>query len=253
MVADDLSGDHGDHFALRGIHLPWHDAAARLVLWQAELAEARARAGAQEAQIVGDLVEAASDSGERPGAFHDGVVRGQGLELVRCRCEGPARLFRNDLGDGLSVAFLCVQPGADGCAAEREGVQRRQARLHTADALLHLGRVPRELLPQGQGCRILAVRAPDLDDVLESLCLLTQGSVELLEAGDETLVDFVHSGDVHGRREAVVAALPHVHVVVRVHRLLRAEGLALQLVRAVRDDLVHVHVRLRARARLEDD
>jgi hypothetical protein len=56
------------------------------------------------------------------------------------------------------------------------------------------------------------------------------------------VLELAERRQVDGRREDVVRALPHVHVVVRVHVVSR-QG---------RDHLVRVHVRARARAGLED-
>ena len=63
-------------------------------------------------------------------------------------------------------------------------------------------------------------------------------------------VDGIQRGDVHGCGEGVVAALPHVDVVVRADGLLRAELPAEQLDGPVGQHLVDVHVALRARSRL---
>ena len=63
-----------------------------------------------------------------------------------------------------------------------------------------------------------------------------------LERGQQLVRRLVERGEVDGAREDVVRRLAHVHVVVRV-RALAGE---------VRDDLVGVHVRRRARAGLED-
>ena len=58
--------------------------------------------------------------------------------------------------------------------------------------------------------------------------------------------------DVDGGWDHVVARLPHVDVVVRMHRLARADRFAGELATAIGDDLVGVRVRARAGARLEN-
>ena len=50
----------------------------------------------------------------------------------------------------------------------------------------------------------------------------------------------------------VIRRLAHVHVVVRVHVLVRAEAAAEDLVRAICDDLVHVHVERDAGSGVKD-
>jgi len=58
--------------------------------------------------------------------------------------------------------------------------------------------------------------------------------------------------DVHGRRDGVVGRLAHIHMVVRVHRRLAPPRARQNLVRTPGQDLVGVHVRLRARPALPD-
>ena len=90
------------------------------------------------------------------------------------------------------------------------------------------------------------------DDVLELLSLLVQGVTQLAHARVH-VVQLGDDRDVHGGGERVVRGLATVHVIVGVHGGLGAHGAARNLDGAVGDDLVGVHVRLRARAGLEDD
>ena len=66
-------------------------------------------------------------------------------------------------------------------------------------------------LSQGEGHGVLRVRASDLDDVFELVCLGGEGVVEPLQAGQQHLVDLRGRRDVHGRREGVVGALEQTH------------------------------------------
>ena len=81
--------------------------------------------------------------------------------------------------------------------------------------------------------------------------LLVDGRGEPVELFAERLRE-LERGEAHRGRCRVVGRLRHVHVVVRVHVLVGAEASAEQLVRAVGDDLVHVHVERHACARMED-
>ena len=93
----------------------------------------------------------------------------------------------------------------------------------------------------------------DLDDFRHLIRLGGQGIAELLHAGNHRADDAVIGGDVHRRREGVVGTLRLVGVVVGVDRTVSlAEGSAGQHMRPVGDDLIDVHVGLRARARLPD-
>ena len=94
------------------------------------------------------------------------------------------------------------------------------------------------------------MRAPDLDDVRPRLCFRIERFVQMAQRRQQPMLDLLRTSDVHGRRIGIVRRLAHVDVVVGVHRLLGAEHAPQHLDRPVRDDLVGVHVRLRAGARL---
>ena len=145
-----------------------------------------------------------------------------------------------------------VEPGADRRAADRELVQAGERRLDPLHIGVELGDVAAELLAEGERHGVLQVGAADLHDVVELLRALLEGIAEGSDLREEPLHDDLRGRDVHRRGEGVVRGLRHVHVVVRVDRRLRAELPARHLDRAVRDDLVRVHVGLRAGARLPD-
>ena len=73
------------------------------------------------------------------------------------------------------------------------------------------------------------------------------------ERRQQLVVDLLDRRDVHRRRKRVVGGLRAVDVIVGMHRLLAAERCSEQLVGAVRDHLVRVHVALRAGPGLPDD
>ncbi len=91
------------------------------------------------------------------------------------------------------------------------------------------------------------MRAAGLDDVVELGGLGREAGLELLQRRQQVVAGLRQCRQMHGRGEDVVGGLPHVDVVVAVHRSagvgLRGQG---------RDDLVGVHVRGGARAGLED-
>src|SRR5690606_491159 len=90
------------------------------------------------------------------------------------------------------------------------------------------------------------VGAAGLDDLGELLGLALQGRREGVERGEQVVDDGGRGGDVDRGREHVVGGLRGVDVVVGV------DAAPEQRARDVRDDLVGVHVRRRARAGLED-
>ena len=96
------------------------------------------------------------------------------------------------------------------------------------------------------------MRAADLDDAFEGPLLVLQRARQMIQRRQQALMHAHPGGDVHRGGEHIVRRLPAVHMVVRMHRLLRALLAAQHLDGAVRDHLVGVHVGLRAGARLPD-
>ena len=74
----------------------------------------------------------------------------------------------------------------------------------------------------------------------------------MLDGGDQHSLHALGGGDVHGGGEGVVRRLRHVDVVVGMDRLLGSDFAAGDFDGAVGDDLVDVHVGLRAAAGLPD-
>ena len=85
VIAEDLNADLRQRLALRWVDLARHDRRARLVFGQRKFAEARARAGAQKADVVGDLEQRRRDGVDGAVGKDHGVVRGERLELIRRR------------------------------------------------------------------------------------------------------------------------------------------------------------------------
>ena len=143
-----------------------------------------------------------------------------------------------------------VQPRADRGAADRELVEMGERLLDPLEVVVELRDVARELLSERERDGVLQVRPADLDDVRPRGGLRVEGVAERTDGGKHSVEELLGGGDVHRGRERVVRRLRHVDVVVRVDGHLGAQLAAGHLDRPVRDDLVHVHVRLRAGARL---
>ena len=97
----------------------------------------------------------------------------------------------------------------------------------------------------------MSVGSAAFSDVLELARLLTEGFYEPLQPLHQ-LIAQVERGDPDRVRDDVVGALGHVDMVVRVNRTILAEGGSQDLVRPVRQHLVHVHVPGGPSTRLED-
>lgn len=105
LVANHLSGNHGQGLALGGVDLSWHDTAARLILWQAQLSQAASGTRAQVPDIVSDLHERARNDIEGTMCLNKSVMRRKRLELVWCRLEVKASNL-GDLGCYLHIETL---------------------------------------------------------------------------------------------------------------------------------------------------
>ena len=175
----------------------------------------------------------------------DGVLARECVELVRCGDEGLARQLARRTRDGDIEALRCVEPCADGGAAEGKLVEEGEGCLQLLLRLLKHIEPAADLLHEGDGDGVLQMRASRLDDAVVLCHEAAEGRGEEVDRGEQPVLDGDDSGDVHGGREGVVRALRHVRMVVRMENFLPCD-----LVAAVRDDLVDVHIGLRAAARL---
>ena len=175
----------------------------------------------------------------------DGVLARERVELVRCGDEGLARQLARRTRDGDIEALRCVEPCADGGAAKGKLVEEGEGCLQLLLRLLKHIEPAADLLHEGDGDGVLQMRASRLDDAVVLCHEAAEGCGEEVDRGEQPVLDGDDGGDVHGGREGVVRALRHVRVVVRMENFLPRD-----LVAAVRDDLVDVHIGLRAAARL---
>ena len=167
VVAEDLTAEHGQRFALRRIDLARHDRAARLVLRNADFTEAGARPGGQPAHVVGDFHQGCGERFQRAVRGDQRIVRGQRGKFVRRTGEGQAAAARQFGRDARAELGVRVQSGADGGAADRQRVQRRQGGEYDCFGKLQLRDVGGKLLAERQRRGVLQMRAADLDDAGE--------------------------------------------------------------------------------------
>ena len=193
-------------FALGRVDLARHDRAARLVLRDAELADAAARPAGQPAHVVGDLHQRGGHGLERAVGMHQRVVRRQRLELVGRGDERqpgqPARaLPPRDRRTRVRVQARC-----------RRRCRPAPARTDAAGpprwrAVVELRDVAGELLAQRQRRRVLQVGAADLDDVGKGRRLGRQRARSRRSAGSRCSPQAGDGGDAHGGGEDVVRGL----------------------------------------------
>ena len=147
----------------------------------------------------------------------------------------------------VAANFSCaLMPVPIGGATLRQRQQTRLARLEPCDGVVDLRAPARSFLPERHRHRVHEMRAAGLVDLRPILLFLPQHVDAALRApGTTRACACDQRAQMDGARDHVVAALAHVDVIVRMHRL--AERLA----REVRDHLVDVHVGAGAAARLE--
>lgn len=255
VVAHDLSANHGESLALRGVDLSRHNAATRLVLRQNQLAKAASGTASQVSDILGDLGEGSGQGVQATMSLDDGVVGGQRLELVWRSLEGDASHLADLLSDALGKSLKGVDASTDSGTTLGQKLQVGQGTLDTLDTKVKLGNIAGEFLSQGERSSILQVRTSNLDDLLgfKVVYLCLKSGSKAVESGQQITLELENGGDVHDGGEGVVGGGASVDVVVGVDGRLGAHLAAQDLDSTVGDDLVGVHVGLGARAGLPDD
>jgi hypothetical protein len=127
----------------------------------------------------------------------------------------------------------------------------REAKAMDARALT-TAPVSSELLAKADRHGVLQMRAPGLEDAIESPGLPAERALEGDEGGDEPVAEKRQRSEAHGRRVNVVRALGHVDVVVGADEAILALAAAEEFFGPVGHDLVRVHVKRRPGAHLED-
>ena len=153
----------------------------------------------------------------------------------------------------VAEARVGVQPGPDRRAADRQLAHARPRPYEPVERLVELRDPAGDHLAQGQGRRVLEVRPAHHDHMGKRLRLGVQRVPQGADRGEQQALQLFDGGNVHHGGEGVVGRLAVVDVVVGVDRLLRPDHPAGELDGAVGDDLVGVHVGLRARPGLEHD
>lgn len=149
MVAHHLCAHHRQRLALRRVHFPRHDTAARLILRQLQLPQPAPRPGAQIPDILRDLEEAGGEGIELAAALDHGVVGGEGFEFVVRAREGEVRDPCDFRGDARGETGAGVQARSDGRAALGELVEGGKGGFDAGDGFGELGAVAAEFLAEG--------------------------------------------------------------------------------------------------------
>src|SRR5438046_1231070 len=250
VVADHLEAHLIHHLRYRWVDLARHDRGARLHRGDAQLAETGARPGHEQADVVADArhldrrrSHAARDADERRHRLHRREEILRGLD----RLAVPLGQIR---AHALAKLRVGVEAGARGRAADAELAQLRAPRAKSRRRAAHAFGPAREFLTERDRHRVLQVGPAGLHAVGVARGLLGDRVGERVELRAERLRE-LERPETHRGGRRVVRRLGHIHVVVWVHVLVGAEAAAQDLVRAVGEDLVHVHVKAHARAGVE--
>ena len=130
VVPHHLRAHHRQRFRLRRVHLAGHDRAAGLVLGNRDLAQARARARRRASGRRSRSSSARWPAFSAPPCSATSAsCPASAANLFGARHERQPRELRDLLGAALRVLRMRVEAGADGRAAERQLVDRRQRAL----------------------------------------------------------------------------------------------------------------------------
>ena len=138
---------------------------------------------------------------------------------------------------------VAIEAGPDGSAAQGQFLDGGQRIAGPQLGVFDLLRVSGKLLSEPHGRGVHQMSAANLDDVPEFLRLLQELRGQIFERVDERFPEQLRDGDVDRGGDNVIAGLPHIHMVIRMHGIPGADGLSRELRASIRDDLVRIHVR----------
>ena len=188
--------------------------------------------------------------GAQRGRDRGGVAHGlHQLNAVRALAQLQSGQLLEVLDHQLRVAGLGVEPGAHGGPADPEVAQVVGGTGQAGAVALDGVAVGGEFLAEADRGRILEVGAAGLEHVVERFGSSAERGAQAVE-GRQQIGQQAQRAEPDGRGDHVVGGLRHVDVIVGVNRRVLATTTAEQLVGAVGEDLVAVHVVRRAGARL---
>src|SRR6185312_3258569 len=207
------------------------------VVGDMDLADAAAGSGREHADVVCNLHQANRDGLERAMGFDDGIVRGEGFELIGSGDEGEAGEGSDLFCDIFRIIRRGVYTGADSGAAEGKLGEMGEGVADGLEAVVELRDVTTKLLPESKGGSVHKVGAADLYRLHKGLAFCREGIAQGQDAGNGGIQQDRIGGDVHGRRKGVVGRLRLVDVVVGMEDfLLVGELSAGEYMSAIRND-----------------
>jgi len=141
VVADDLRTDHSQSLTLSWVDLSGHDGASRLVFGQGEFTQSATRTGTEVSDVLGDLEQGRGEGVQRAGCLDDGVMRGQGFELVGGGLELGAGHLADFRSNGLGEALVGVDSGTNCSSSLGKETEVWKGGFHSLDAEVELRNV----------------------------------------------------------------------------------------------------------------
>ena len=127
----------------------------------------------------------------------ESVLGGKDLEFVISSSELIACIFLQVLSNSLSEADVSVETGTDSSATLSDLVHIFERLNDTLFTLLELVNVSTEFLTKSKRSSILGVGATNLHNVFPFVTLVSKGLSKGSKLGEEALISFHNSGDVH--------------------------------------------------------
>src|SRR5690606_15442713 len=137
---------------------------------------------------------------QRPRRKHERILCGLCFEVVGSLMERKSSGLADLLDCPLRKLRMSVDSGTGGGSAKRELRQIVRGETQAFNSLANLGRVAAELLAESNRRCVHQVGPPALEDVVELFRLCFERRGELLQGGDELLLDADTRGDMHRRR-----------------------------------------------------
>ena len=179
-------------------------------------------------------------------------MRRKGRELVGMGAEGKSREFGDLSGRALREFGMRVQSRAHCGSSDGQVVEAVERLSQSSYVTFEQAGPAAKFLPECQRYSVLQMSAADLDHIRIFAGLRANRFVHLLYGRNECVLYPFGRRNMHRGREGVVGGLREVDVIIRMDRLLRSHHSARELNGAVGDDLVDIHIGLRAAARLPD-
>src|SRR5690606_5992273 len=174
VIADHLEASLVHDFRDHGIHLARHDARAWLHGRQVDLCEPGAWSTRKQAQVVAYLRQLDRDTLEDARNEHERTRVLRRLDEVRARDQLESRHLAQCATDGLGVARIGVDPGADRGCTHVDLAHEFRRFPQTLDIFADGHAVGAELLPERHRHGILQLRTTHLQHVVELARLLQE-------------------------------------------------------------------------------